>query len=75
MNKLTAADFPLVVNGQYVYRRTGSGPLVGPISMELAADLASRLNREEAARQRSDELATSYSPPTGGQFDLSRPSD
>lgn len=39
-------DFPLLASGQYVYRRTSSSPIIGPVSMTLAADLALRLNRD-----------------------------
>jgi hypothetical protein len=46
LDPLTAADFPLVANGQFVYRRTSSSPFIGPVSMHLAADLAFRLNRD-----------------------------
>lgn len=48
---LTRADFPLKAVGQYVYRRTSSSPLIGPVSTELAVELATRLNREEADHQ------------------------
>lgn len=51
IDPLTMADFPLKAVGQYVYRRTSSSPLIGPMSMELAVDLAARLNRDEANQQ------------------------
>jgi hypothetical protein len=49
INPLRPDDFPLLANGQYVYRRTASSPIIGPVSMELAADLAARLNRDAYA--------------------------
>ena len=47
---LSPLDFPLMAKGQFVYRRTCSSPLLGPMSLELARELAFRLNRDEAAK-------------------------
>jgi hypothetical protein len=47
---LKPLDFPVRAVGQYVYRKTESSPFIGPVSVELAADLAFRLNRDEAAK-------------------------
>ncbi len=54
---LAPEDFPVVANGQYVYRRTTSGAFVGPISMQLAADIAKRLNRDEEIRLKAIQAA------------------
>lgn len=45
---LQPRDFPLVAVGQFVYRQGWSSPIIGPVDMHLAADLALRLNRDHA---------------------------
>lgn len=50
IDPLKPLDFPVKAVGQYVYRRTESSPFVGPVSVDLAADIAFRLNRDEAAK-------------------------
>lgn len=46
ISPLQPDDFPVYSLGQYVYRRSWSSPFVGPVSVELAADIAFRLNRD-----------------------------
>lgn len=43
---LTDDDFPLVAIGPHVYRKTESSPLFHTNDMQMAADLAMRLNRD-----------------------------
>jgi hypothetical protein len=60
-------DFPLLAKGQFVYRRTGSSPFIGPVSMELAADLAGRLNRDHFGADARDRQSESLgAPPRSG---------
>jgi len=49
-NPLTPADFPLYSIGNLVYRQTQSSPFFAAPSMELAADLAFRLNAHESTK-------------------------
>lgn len=44
IDPLCPEDFPVV--GQSVYRRTCSSPFIGPVSVQLANDIAMRLNRD-----------------------------
>lgn len=50
MMPLTPADFPLIAIGASVYRRMMSSPLFTAPSAEVAADLVSRLNRDEMSK-------------------------
>lgn len=69
---LLPEDFPLLAYGQFVYRRTSSSPIIGPVGMELAADLAARLNRDHSAeniresrvQRRSAEVGVDYLGPS-----------
>lgn len=48
---LTIADYPLIVVGWSIYRRTESSPLCSFATPELAADVCNRLNASLAPRQ------------------------
>lgn len=50
LDPLGPTDFPVFAAGNYVYRRTSSSPFVGPVSGQLAEDLAARLNRDHYAQ-------------------------
>lgn len=49
MDALVKEDFPLIVVGSLVYRRTMASPLFTAPSPELAAELAFRLNRDDTS--------------------------
>lgn len=49
MRPLTAADFPLIALGHSVYRGTESSPLLTVGTIQMATDLALRLNRDDCA--------------------------
>lgn len=44
MKPLTNADFPITAQGYNVYRRTESGPICTCSHMDMAAEIAKRLN-------------------------------
>lgn len=46
MRPLTDDDFPVVAQGHNVYRRTESGPICTCSHMDMAAEIAKRLNRD-----------------------------
>lgn len=46
MRPLTDDDFPVVANGHGVYRRTESSPICTCVYVDMAAEIAKRLNRD-----------------------------
>lgn len=46
MRPFTEDDFPVEAAGHNVYRRTESGPICTCSDMEMAAEIAKRLNRD-----------------------------
>lgn len=46
MRPLTDDDFPVAANGYHVYRRTESSPICTCAHMDMAAEIAKRLNRD-----------------------------
>jgi hypothetical protein len=46
MTPFTEDDFPVVARGNEVYRRMESGPICTCADMDMAAEIAKRLNRD-----------------------------
>ena len=47
MTKLTHLDFPIIAQGHNVYRRMESGPICTCADMDMASEIALRLNELE----------------------------
>lgn len=46
MRPFTDDDFPIIAQGYNVYRHTESGPICTCSHMDMAAEIAKRLNRD-----------------------------
>lgn len=63
MNPLTIADFPLIVVGLAVYRRSESSPMFYAPNATVADDIVMRLNRDHLAQ-----FGGSYQRPEPGTY-------